>query len=245
MILKDGIKILLLGIFIWVDSIGYAQFYSEGTIYYTRRTNLQKRFTDQRMKRFVNEDNKIKNDRFSLAFNDTISVFKYLPPATADDMAWLTSKNEYFQYLNPNKQLTVFQFFGTSVYVKDSLPVRAWKMTDGKRTICGFNCRKAIYEKNDSTRIYAWYAPNILPSIGPEGFCGLPGTILGIATEDGGIIYFADKVDFSTAPKSESLAVEIGKNKLFTLKELRNKLEKDYGNTPWGKRMFDDMFRWL
>lgn len=108
MILKDGIKILLLGIFIWVDSIGYAQFYSEGTIYYTRRTNLQKRFTDQRMKRFVNEDNKIKNDRFSLAFNDTISVFKYLPPATADDMAWLTSKNEYFQYLNPSKQLTVF-----------------------------------------------------------------------------------------------------------------------------------------
>lgn len=245
MILKDGIKILLLGIFIWVDSIGYAQFYSEGTIYYTRRTNLQKRFTDQRMKRFINEDNKIKNDRFSLAFNDTISVFKYLPPATADDMAWLTSKNEYYQYLNPNKQLTIFQFFGTSVYVKDSLPVRAWKMTDGKRTICGFNCRKAIYEKNDSTRIYAWYAPNILPSIGPEGFCGLPGTILGIATEDGGIIYFADKVDFSTAPKSESLAVEIGKNKLFTLRELRDKLEKDYGNTPWGKRMFDDMFRWL
>ncbi len=245
MILKDGIKILLLGIFIWVDSIGYAQFYSEGTIYYTRRTNLQKRFTDQRMKRFVTEDNKIKNDRFSLAFNDTISVFKYLPPTTADDMAWLTSKNEYFQYLNPSKQLTVFQFFGTSVYVKDSLPVRAWKMTDGKRTICGFNCRKAIYEKNDSTRIYAWYAPNILPSIGPEGFCGLPGTILGIATEDGGIIYFADKVDFSTAPKSEALAVEIGKNKLFTLRELRDKLEKDYGNTPWGKRMFDDMFRWL
>jgi GLPGLI family protein len=245
MILKDGIKILLIGLFIWVDSIGFAQFYSEGTIYYTRRTNLQKRFTDQRMKRFVTEDNKIKNDRFSLAFNDTLSVFKYLAPATADDMAWLTSKNEYFQYLNPNKQLTIFQFFGTSVYVKDSLPVRAWKMTDGKRTICGFNCRKAIYEKNDSTRIYAWYAPNILPSIGPEGFCGLPGTILGIATEDGGIIYFADKVDFSIAPKQDVLAVEIGKNKLFTLRELREKLEKDYGNTPWGKRMFDDMFRWL
>ena len=88
-------------------------------------------------------------------------------------------------------------------------------------------------------------SPNILPSIGPEGFCGLPGTIMGIATEDGGIIYFADKVDFSAAPKNESLIVDIGKNKLFTLRELREKLEKDYGNTPWGKRMFDDMFRWL
>ena len=29
------------------------------------------------------------------------------------------------------------------------------------------------------------------------------------------------------------------------LKELREKIEKDYGNTPWGKRMFDDLFRWL
>ena len=24
-----------------------------------------------------------------------------------------------------------------------------------------------------------------------------------------------------------------------------SKIEKDYGNTPWGKRMFDDLFRWL
>ena len=26
---------------------------------------------------------------------------------------------------------------------------------------------------------------------------------------------------------------------------LKAKIEKDYGNTPWGKRMFDDLFRWL
>ena len=245
MTLKAGINIFLLVVFVGIEFIGNAQFYNAGTIYYTRRTNLQKRFTDQRMKRFVNEENKIKNDRFSLSFNDTISVFKYIAPNTQEDMAWLTSKNEYYQYLTPNKQLTIFQFFGSQVYVKDSLPERPWKITDSKRTICGFNCRKAIYQKNDSTRIYAWYAPNIVPSIGPEGFCGLPGAILGIATEDGGIIYFADKVDFSMAPTNEALAVEIGKNKLFTLKELREKLEKDYGNTPWGKRMFDDMFRWL
>ncbi|MFM7387619.1 MAG: hypothetical protein ACKO5L_05625, partial [Bacteroidota bacterium] len=66
-----------------------------------------------------------------------------------------------------------------------------------------------------------------------------------IANEDGGIIYFADKVDFSEAPTQEKLLAEIGKKKVFNLKELREKLEKDYGNTPWGKRMFDDMFRWL
>jgi hypothetical protein len=26
---------------------------------------------------------------------------------------------------------------------------------------------------------------------------------------------------------------------------LRQKIEKEYGNTPWGKRLFDDLFRWL
>lgn len=245
MTLKVGIKAILMILFLVSEGIMWGQFYSSGTIYYTRRTNLQKRFKDERMKRFVNEDNKIKNDRFSLKFNDTISVFRYVAPTIPEENSWLTSKNEYFQYLNQQQQLTIFSFFGTQVYVKDSLPDRPWKITQNKRTICGYECRKAIYQKNDSTRIYAWYAPNITPSVGPEGFCGLPGAILGIATEDGGIIYFADKVEFIEIPKHTDLTVEIGKNKLFTLKQLREKLEKDYGNTPWGKRMFDDMFRWL
>lgn len=245
MTLKAGIKTILLFLFLCSEGLAWGQFYSSGTIYYTRRTNLQKRFKDERMKRFVNEDNKIKNDRFSLRFNDTASVFKYVVPSQPEENSWLTSKNEYYQYLNQHEQLTIFSFFGSQVYVKDSLPVRPWKITQSKRTICGYECRKAIYQKNDSTRIYAWYAPNISPSIGPEGFCGLPGAILGIATEDGGIIYFADKVEFVEIPKNADFTVDMGKNKLFTLKQLREKLEKDYGNTPWGKRMFDDMFRWL
>jgi hypothetical protein len=41
------------------------------------------------------------------------------------------------------------------------------------------------------------------------------------------------------------MTIEAGKNKVFTLNELRIKIEKDYGNMPWGKRMFEDLFRWL
>jgi hypothetical protein len=58
------------------------------------------------------------------------------------------------------------------------------------------------------------------------------------------LIYFAKKIEYIT-PKKEDILLEIGKNKVFNLKELRQKIEKDYGNTPWGKRMFDDLFRWL
>lgn len=72
----------------------------------------------------------------------------------------------------------------------------------------------------------------------------ITGTILGVATEDGGIIYFAKKVEF-IQPKVEELHGNIGKNKAITIKELKADIEKKYGSQPWGRRMFDDLFRWL
>lgn len=242
MTLKAGTNLLVLIICLGFHANG--QYMLNGKITFERRTNLEKRFTDQRMRRMVTEENKIRTELFTLYFNDTASVFKAIPVDRIDEMSWMTTKNSYYQNLNDRTQLTVLGLMGQNVYVQDSLPARNWKITDSKRSICGYECRKAVYQKNDSTRIYAWYSTALVPSVGPEGFCGLPGTILGLATEDGGIIYFAKKVE-EMKPSKEDMSIEVGKNKVFTLKELRLKIEKDYGNTPWGKRMFDDLFRWL
>lgn len=236
-----GISALLLSLQTWAQS----EYIHSGKITFERRTNLEKRFgSDQRMKRFINDDNKIRVEQFLLSFNDTASYFAVVPSNEPEEMAWLTTKNAYYQNLTNHNQLMMLAVFGQNVYVSDSLPQRTWKITDSKRTICGYECRKAIYQKNDSTRLYAWYTPMLTPSVGPEGFCGLPGTILGLATEDGGIVYFAKKIDV-TPPKKEELALNPGKNKVFTIQELRQKIEKEYGSTPWGKRLFDDIFRWL
>jgi GLPGLI family protein len=235
-----GISAVLLSLQAWAQT----DYISSGKIIFERRTNLEKRFNDQRMKRFVTEANKIRIESFQLAFNDTSSYFAVVPSNEPEEMAWLTTKNAYYQNLNESSQLMMLAVFGQNVYVQDSLPQRIWKITEGKRNICGYECRKAIYQKNDSTRIYAWYATSLVPSIGPEGFCGLPGTILGVATEDGGIIYFAKKVEF-IQPKSDQLVSTAAKNKAVTLKELKADIEKKYGSQPWGRRMFDDLFRWL
>ena len=242
MTLKAGINLIVLILCVGFQANG--QYVLSGKITFERRTNLEKKFTDQRMRRMITEENKIKNELFTLYFNDTASVFKAIPTDKIDDMAWMTTKNSYYQSLSSQKQLTVLGLMGQNIYVSDSLPTRTWKITDGKRSICGYECRKAVYQKNDSTRIYAWYTTALVPSVGPEGFCGLPGTILGLATEDGGIIYFAKKVE-EMEPSKEDMTIEAGKNKVFTLNELRIKIEKDYGNMPWGKRMFEDLFRWL
>ncbi len=242
MTLKAGINLLTLILCLGFHANG--QYILQGKITFERRTNLEKRFNDPRMRRMVTEENKIRTESFTLFFNDTASVFKAIPTDRVDEMAWMTTKNSYYQNLRAGSQLTVLGLMGQNVYVQDSLPARNWKITDSKRSICGYECRKAIYQKNDSTRIYAWYTTALVPSVGPEGFCGLPGTILGLATEDGGIIYFAKKIE-EIKPTKEDMTIDLGKNKAFTLKELRTKIEKDYGNTPWGKRMFDDLFRWL
>ena len=215
-----------------------------GKIVYERKTNLLKRFDDPRMKRFVNEDNKIKTEKFVLFFNDTCSAFKPILTNEQDPTSWMTTKNSYFLNENQNEKMSILALFGQDVFIKDTLPQRAWKITDSKRKISGYQCRKAIYQKDDSTRLYAWFTVDIVPTMGPEGFNGLPGAILGLATEDGGIIYFAKTVE-ELKPSVEDLSYKLGKNKVFTMNEFKEKVEKDYGNQPWGKRIFADLFRWL
>ena len=232
-------------LFLFSISYGFGQYMNHGKITFERKTNLLKRFEGKgRMRDMINEDNKIKIDKFELLFNENKSVFQPIRDVSEGRMGWMTTKNTYYQNFTDETQFTILALFGQNVYIKDSLPQRQWKITESKRNIGGFKCRKALYEKNDSTRIYAWYTPELTPNTGPEGYCGLPGTILGLATEDGGIVYFAKKIEFIN-PEKEDLEPKSTKDKVFTLKELKIKIEKDYGNTPWGKGMFEDLFRWL
>jgi GLPGLI family protein len=133
--------------------------------------------------------------------------------------------------------------WGNAIYVKDSMDSRKWKITENKRIISGYNCRKAIWEMNDSTRIYAWFAAEIVPSFGPEGFEGLPGAILGLATEDGGVIYFAKEVKAQETPKAVLEYSEKGKE-IYTENQLKEFLKQRVGQ--WMKpEDIDAMFSWL
>jgi GLPGLI family protein len=127
--------------------------------------------------------------------------------------------------------------------VEDSMPCRKWKITGSKRNIAGYDCRKAIFYINDSTPIYAWYTSDIVPSIGPESFADLPGAILGLATEDGGVIYFAKTVE-TVNPSMQALIPVKGKNKVYSSTEMKAILLKEFGKSLWGKAMVKDMFSW-
>ena len=123
------------------------------------------------------------------------------------------------------------------------MTIREWKITESKRKLGGYMCRKAIWEPNDSTRIYAWFSTDIVPSVGPEGFYGLPGAILGLATEDGGIIYFATEVE-ALKPPDGILTYERQKKGVYNKADLIDLLEEKMGQ--WVKRKdLVSMFSWF
>lgn len=213
-----------------------------GKITYERRTNLYKMFDDDRMRKMLGST-KIKTDFFSLYFNDSISLFQFITPDQPDPQAMWTMKNTVYTELNKEMRFVYMEMMGSAMTVGDSLAKHTWKLTDKTRKIAGYECYRAVWEKNDTTRIYAWYTTDIIPSIGPESVLGLPGAVLGLATEDGSIVYFATKVE-ALEPTAEQLTQPKKKGKQYTEAELLAELKEKFEGSPWGARVLSGIFYW-
>ena len=213
-----------------------------GVITYERKVNLLKKFENSRSKKWLG-DEKVKLDYFELHFSGNKSLFKPAENLTPSKSDWVTSKNTVYQNLDNHTRLSIYSIWGESVYVGDSIVKREWKITDRKRVISGYECRRAIWVKDDTTKIYAWFSNKIVPSTGPETFNGLPGTILGLATEDGGVVYFAKNIKEAYVDP-DNLKPSTQKKEIFKEKQLRDKLEKRAKSSPWMSRLVNEVFAW-
>jgi GLPGLI family protein len=213
-----------------------------GKITYERKTNLYKKFKNNGdVKEWLKEEDKNKLDVFELYFNDSLSVFKPQESDLVERMSWSTNKNSVYQNRITNKRLTIKTIWGERFLLDDSIRLSKWKITENKRNVCGYQCRKAILNVNDSTRLYAWFCSELDATIGPESLGGLPGVILGLATEDGGVIYFAKTVEI-IKPTLEVLLPKKSKEKLYKTAELKAQITKDFGKEKWGKMMLYNQF---
>lgn len=222
---------------------GYGQILTRGKINFERRTNLYKQFDDEQMRKMIDEKNKIKIDNFSLYFNDSVSMFSYVAPEGGDPMSWMTMKNTVYMNWKGDKREVYYDFWGSSIILRDSTVDRQWKITDKTRNIAGYECTRAIWEKNDTTNIYAWFTTDIVPTVGPEIIGGLPGAVLGLATEDGGIVYFATSVE-KVDPTAEQLSKPKIKGKEYTPQSLRDELTEKMKGEPYGERVIEGIFFW-
>ncbi len=211
-------------------------------IVYERKTNLYKKWKhEHNIERWIKEEDKIKTDFFELYVTDTFSLFQPQESDLREQYGWATSKNTVYQDFTKGNRYLIKTMWGEELHLTDTLFSRKWHITDGTRKIAGYTCRKALWRANDSTRIYAWFSYDIAPSTGPESFYGLPGTILGLATEDGGVVYFAKKVEITRHEPKLFVPVR-KKKKLYTVPELKAQLTKEYGHEKWFKNVLHEHF---
>lgn len=216
---------------------------NEGHIVFERRTNLEKRFEGvENLEKLINQRNKYRLEEFHLYFNDTISMFILGEFDTDDPLSWTTNSNTVLRNTLTRELSTMLDLNGSVLIVSDSIRTPIWKITDETRSIGNYSCQKAFYDRGDSVRIYAWYTTDIAPSIGPESLGGLPGTILGLATEDGGVVYFSKSVEVGPQ-KLELFKFDARKPLIITMDELKKELQKS--NADVTNYILEDLYRWI
>lgn len=242
----NGIKkSIATAVVVLMATTSFAQMTS-GKIVFYRKMNLKKMFKDnERVRPFLKDDVTWHVDSFALYFNDSLSAFIPIESdeATKGMMKMLTPQNTTYKNINADERVVMMNMMGTAMTVKDTLKPRVWKVTESTRKIAGYTCRKSLIQMNDSTRVYAWFASDIVAPVGPEGFEGLPGAILGFANEEGSIVYFAKRVE-AMAPPKEVIEPKIKSKDVFKEEELKALLLEKMGK--WIKKEdLDAQFAWI
>ena len=213
-------------------------------INYERKTNLEKKYANSEwMSDYLEEVGKTKIDFFELYYNDTASAFYPVENEIREDLWWTTEKNTVWQNLKQNKIYAKRSIWDEEVFICDSLHFRKWKITDVKRKICGFNCRMALWKADSAHAFYAWFAPDLICSTGPESYNGLPGVILGLAKEDGSVTYFATSVSILN-PEKEKLIHPTKKIKYKSTAELKEEIFKTNGRDKMYKELEVSYFKY-
>lgn len=94
--------------------------------------------------------------------------------------------------------IEVRQFLGRTFRIPEPRPSFAWKLTGEQASFLGHPVFQARAQQ-DSTRLEAWFAPDIPISAGPAQYGGLPGLILTLAVDSNRIVYSATAIDTTTA----------------------------------------------
>jgi GLPGLI family protein len=185
---------------------------TQGVIHYEVKVNMHRRLPPERqaMKEMMPEFN-IHHDL--LFFNATESFYKTADPEEEpeDDfeegpgpkMVIRRPQTEVYLNRETSELIRSQEFIGKKFLIRDTLKILPWKFGSETKQVLGYNCRQATYfDPEQNQNITAWYTENLLPFLGPEGMCTLPGTVLQLDFNNG------DR--YVTATKIETRHLEMG-----------------------------------
>jgi GLPGLI family protein len=246
--------VLVLGVVISVFAIQAVFGQETGVITYETKQNLHRNLPPERegMKAMIPEFRTTKNQLFFNAsesiYKPLIEDEEQDMTVTGGGggMTFRMQMPNIEIYYNADEQngLSSQEFMGKQYLITDSLVVAPWKFGTETKTILGYECKQAFYstteevntmrmtgsgpptpEKRTVTRdITAWYTDKIRPSLGPDRYYTLPGTILAIDVNNGERVTVATKVDLRALKKNELKVPEKGEK--VTQKQFRTQMEE-------------------
>jgi GLPGLI family protein len=141
------------------------------------------------------------------------------------------STNTVYADRNTNQHITQRVIWGANILESDTIRNLHWRITGDIRAIAGFECHRATTVILDSVFVVAFYCDEILPDGGPEGFGGLPGTILGLVIPKLHTSWYATKLIVKEPTEKDMLPPKKGQK--MTTPELATFVKSkadDYGD---------------
>ncbi len=132
-----------------------------------------------------------------LKFNPQASFYEELEDRINQQRQYAWKQNEYMIFRDYDNMTTydVKRILGRLYVIEDTIQYQKWRILNDMREISGHICMNAVW--HDTIRnntIIAWFALDIPVSIGPERYGGLPGLILALNINNGGIIIAAQEI---------------------------------------------------
>jgi len=206
-------------------------FISQGKITFEKKVNLLRTFESSDLPEEAREKmQKYAMSNWELYFDQDKSLFKAAKKETESNSPALFSfskgkqTNEVYTDYSKNERVLRRNIMDDEYLLTDTVPKIDWKIMHDLRNIAGYECRKAIGVIYDTVYVVAFYSDEILLKGGPEGFSGLPGTILGLAIPRYNTTWFATKVNGFENHQQEITPPNSGK-KIETEKDLKKLIE--------------------
>lgn len=196
------LKLGLTSLFMCLYLLTYAQ---GGTITYNQKYNwlnimgklpyLSQEEKDRMKMVYGKNDDGDKGDDYILTFNDEGNIYQRKEKEDNYGYSWGEEDDILIRDTKNRTTKDIRILLGKKYLIEDEIPKYRWKILNELKDVAGYVCMKAeTRDTVNNIHIYAWFTDKIPYLVGPEGFTGLPGTILALDFNDDDINITATKV---------------------------------------------------
>lgn len=222
--------ILMLGMLVCILA-AHAVFAQQGVITYENRVNMHRNIPADRqeMKAMMPE---FRTTKMQLIFNGEESLYKPIIEDEEEQFtagggggprfSFRMPKTETYTNSSTSMILSLQELMGKKYLITDTVKMSPWKFGTETKDIMGYACKMAYFtlttemttmriengtptpEKRTITQeITAWFTDQIRPSLGPERYNTLPGTVLALDVNNGERVIVARNVELRELKKDE------------------------------------------